>query len=115
MHFIKLATTHYETNGARPAIGADDIWINLDQVVSIEEHLGSNSFDPTVHAGHAPVEHYPCVQITTADGHQHLVPLGTYADQLEALEAINNFIPLLVAGPADVLYGMPTRPASSLI
>ena len=56
---------------------ADDIWINLDQVVSIEEHLGSNSFDRAVRAEHAPEEHYPCVQLSTADGRHHLVPLGT--------------------------------------
>lgn len=96
MHFIKLAVTVYESNGARPAIGADDKWINLDQVVAIEEHLGSNSFERGVRDGLDPEEHYPCVQLTTADGAKHLVPLGPYPDQPSAADAIGRFMPLLL-------------------
>ena len=97
MHFIKLALTQYETNGARPAIGADDKWINLDQVVIIEEHLGSNSFDASVRAGIVPVEHYPCVQLTMSDGQTHLVSLGITTTQAAGMEAIANFMPILVS------------------
>ena len=97
MHFVKLAVTVYESNGARPAIGADDKWINLDQVVSIEEHLGSNSFEVGVRDGIDREEHYPCVQLNTADGAKHLVPLGPYLDQVSAADAIDRFMPLLLA------------------
>ena len=97
VHFIKLAVTVYESNGARPAIGADDKWINLDQVVAIEEHLGSNSFERGVRDGLDPEEHYPCVQLTTADGAKHLVSLGQYPDQPSAADAIARFLPLLLA------------------
>ena len=97
MHFIKLAITQYETNGARPAIGADDKWINLDQVVIMEEHLGSNSFDAGVRAGIAAVEHYPCIQLTMSDGQTHLVSLGITTTQAAGMEAIANLIPSLVS------------------
>ena len=108
MHFIKLAVTHYESNGARPATGADDMWINIDQVVSIEEQLGSNSFEKSVRAHLAAEEHYPCVQLNTADGERHLVPLGTYSNQMAAFQAIARFIPLLVnAGQVLNIVGPP--------
>ena len=97
MHFIKLALTQYETNGARPAIGADDKWINLDQVVIMEEHLGSNSFDASVRAGIAAVEHYPCIQLTMSDGQTHLVSLGLTTTQAAGMEAIGNLISIFVS------------------
>jgi len=104
MHFIKLALTQYETNGARPAIGADDKWINLDQVVIIEEHLGSNSFDASVRAGIAAVEHYPCIQLTMSDGQTHLVSLGITTTQMTGMEAITNFMPILVSPAISRTY-----------
>ena len=97
MHIIKLVVTQYETNGARPAIGADHKWINLDQVVIMEEHLGSNSFDASVRAGIAAVEHYPCIQLNMSDGQTHLVSLGITTTQAAGMEAIANLIPSLVS------------------
>ena len=110
MHFIKLAITQYETNGARPAIGADDKWINLDQVVIMEEHLGSNSFDASVRAGIAAVEHYPCIQLTMSDGQTHLVSLGITTTQAAGMEAIANLIPILVSPQCRALTDPSTPP-----
>ena len=103
MHFIKLPLTQYETNGARPAIGADDKWINLDQVVIMEEHLGSNSFDASVRAGIAAVEHYPCIQLTMSDGQTHLVSLGITTTQAAGMEAIANLISIFVSSQCRAL------------
>ena len=95
MRFIKLATTTYEAGTSTPAIGADDIWINLDQVVTATEQLGSNTFDQGVRAGWKAAEYYPCVELTTSDGYTHLVPVGVFPDQGSAFQAMVNFMPLL--------------------
>ena len=93
MHFIKLPTTVYESDTPKPAIGAADTWINLDQVTFVEEHIGSNSFASPVIAGQVPAEYYPCVQFTTADGHTHLVSLGIYSDGQTAFDVLVEFLP----------------------
>ena len=93
MGFVKLAVTCWETGRPVPAIGADDIWINRDQIVAIEEHIGSNTFDPHIDASRA--EHYPCLQLVMSNSDRYLVPLGTYDTPATAMTAIRNFIPLL--------------------
>ena len=97
MRFLKLAVTTYGHDRSRPIIGADDVWINLDQVVSIEEQLDSNTFADAVREGIAPEEHYPCVQLTTSNGSTHLVSLGVYPDQASGFSALTQFLPLLLA------------------
>ena len=101
MRFLKLAVTAYGHDRTRPVIGADDIWINLDQVVSIEEQLDSNSFADAVREGIAPEEHYPCVELTTSNGSTHLVSLGVYPDQASGFAALTRFTPLLLGGIDD--------------
>jgi hypothetical protein len=96
MNFVKLAVTTYETGSTTPAAGADDIWINLDQVVTAEEHLGSNTFNDGACAGWKAAEYYPCVLLTTSDGSTHLVPVGVYPDQESAFRALVNFMPLVL-------------------
>ncbi|MDJ0379086.1 hypothetical protein [Cryobacterium sp. PH31-L1] len=98
MRFLKLAVTTYGHDRSRPIIGADDIWINLDQVVLIEEQLDSNTFADAVREGIAPEEHYPCVELTTSNGSTHLVSLGVCADQSSGFVALTRFIPLLLGG-----------------
>ncbi|MDJ0348937.1 hypothetical protein [Cryobacterium sp. PH29-G1] len=93
MRFLKLAVTTYGHDRSRPIIGADDVWINLDQVVSIEEQLDSNTFADAVREGIAPEEHYPCVELTTSNGSTHLVSLGVYPDQASAFAALTRFMP----------------------
>ncbi|WP_104193225.1 hypothetical protein [Cryobacterium sp. Y82] len=98
MRFIKLAVTTYGHDRSRPIIGADDVWINLDQVVSIEEQLDSNTFADAVREGIAPEEHYPCIELTTSNGSTHLVSLGVYPDQAGGFAVLTRFIPLLLDG-----------------
>ncbi|MDJ0379149.1 hypothetical protein [Cryobacterium sp. PH31-L1] len=101
MRFLKLAVTTYGHDRTRPVIGADDVWINLDQVVSIEEQLDSNTFADAVREGIAPEEHYPCVELTTSNGSTHLVSLGVYPDQASGFAALTRFMPLLLDGIGD--------------
>ena len=101
MRFLKLAVTTYGHDRSRPIIGADDIWINLDQVVSIEEQLDSNTFADAVREGIMPEEHYPCVELTTSNGSTHLVSLGVCPDQAGGFAALTRFIPLLLGASSD--------------
>jgi hypothetical protein len=101
MRFLKLAITTYGHDHSRPIIGADDVWINLDQVVSIEEQLDSNTFADAVREGIAPEEHYPCVELTTSNGSRHLVSLGVYPDQASGFAALTRFMPLLLGRGDD--------------
>jgi hypothetical protein len=101
MRFLKLAVTTYGHDRSRPIIGADDVWINLDQVVSIEEQLDSNTFADAVREGIAAEEHYPCVELTTSNGITHLVSLGVYPDQASGFSALARFMPLLLDGSSD--------------
>ncbi|WP_104080984.1 hypothetical protein [Cryobacterium sp. Y11] len=96
MRFLKLAVTTYGHDRSRPIIGADDVWINLDQVVSIDEQLDSNTFADAVREGFAAEEHYPCVELTTSNGSTHLVSLGVYPDQAGGFAALTRFMPLLL-------------------
>ena len=99
-HFIKLAVTRYDDRG-EPSIGADDYWINLDQITAIEEHLGNNLFHKHNLDEHIATEHYPCLLITSSDGHQRLTSLGTYPDVSSARRALDTFLPALVDVPPD--------------
>ncbi|KGJ79292.1 hypothetical protein GY21_05750 [Cryobacterium roopkundense] len=101
MRYLKLAVTTYGHDRSRPTIGADDIWINLDQVVSIEEQLDSNTFTDAVREGIAPEEHYPCAELTTSNGSTHLVSLGVYPTQAAGFAALTRFMPLLLQGGTD--------------
>jgi len=102
MRFIKLAVTTYEHDRDRPTIGADDIWINLDQVVSIQEQLDSNTFADAVRMGITPEEHYPGVELSMSNGTTHLVSLGVYATQAAGFDAIARLMPTLTrAGRAN--------------
>lgn len=101
MRFLKLAVTTYGHDRSRPIIGADDVWINLDQVVSIEEQLDSNTFADAVREGIAAEEHYPCVELTTSNGSTHLVSLGVCPDQTGGFAALTRFIPLLLGTSDD--------------
>jgi len=98
MRFLKLAFTTYGHDRSRPIIGADDVWINLDHVVSIEEQLDSNTFADAVREGIAPEEHYPCLELTTSNGSTHLVSLGVYPDQASGFATLTRFMPLLLGG-----------------
>ncbi|MGO4785159.1 hypothetical protein [Cryobacterium sp. W22_MBD10_FK3] len=100
MCFIKLAVTTYEHDRSRPAIGADDVWINLDQVVTIQEQLDSNTFADAVRMGITPEEHYPCVELSMSNGTTHLVSLGVYATQAAGFDAITRFMPALISASA---------------
>jgi len=101
VRFLKLAVAPDGHDRSRPMIGADDIWINLDQVVSIQEQLGSNTFTDAVRAGIMPKEFYPCVELTTSHGGTHLISLGVYSDQASGFTALTRFLPLLVRGNSD--------------
>ncbi|TFD84047.1 hypothetical protein E3T61_19975 [Cryobacterium lactosi] len=100
MRFIKLAVTTYEHDRSQPAIGADDVWINLDQVVSIQEQLDSNTFADAVRMGITPEEHYPCVELSMSNGTTHLVSLGVYETQAAGFDAIARFLPTLISAAA---------------
>ena len=123
MRFLKLAVITYGHDRSRPIIGADDVWINLDQVVTIEEQLDSNTFTDAVREGIAPEEHYPCVALTTSNGSTHLVSLGVYPDQAGGFAALTRFMPLLIDGSdddaqlAEIMRDIPSgrtlRPGSS--
>ena len=115
MRFLKLAVTTYGHDRSRPIIGADDVWINLDQVVTIEEQLDSNTFADAVREGIASEEHYPCVELTTSNGSTHLMSLGVYPDQAGGFAALTRFMPLLLDGSdddaqlAEIMRDIPSR------
>ena len=94
-HFIKLAITEYDDEGA-PAIGADDEWVNIDQITHIQEQLGNNLFRRHTLENLIPPEHYPCLLITSSDGQERLVSLGVYPDTASGMAAISRFLPLIV-------------------
>lgn len=93
-HFIPLALTRYDSRGV-PCPHADDRFINLEQIVDLEQHLGNNLFR-RARLGRRGIlleeEHYPCVQLTMINGDKHIVSIGTYSDQLLALRALNDFM-----------------------
>jgi hypothetical protein len=99
MRFIRVAAGP----GSRNAIptGAGMVWIDLDEVTTITGHLGSNSVDVAVLGDHHPAEHHPSIELTTADGHGHLVALGTFADQGSAFLAIRRFTAALARNDMD--------------
>ena len=115
MRFLKLAVTTYGYDHSRPIIGADDVWINLDQLVSVTEQLDSNTCTDAVRDGIAPEEHYPCAQLTTSTGSTYLVSLGVYPNQATGFAALTRFMPLLIGGGidddtqlAEILAGTPS-------
>lgn len=98
--FVQIAFTEYDARGI-PAPDSGLQWLNIDQIVRIEEHLGNNlarryQLDNTI-----PEQHYPCLLITTTDGHHHLASLGVTASQHEAVEAIREKLAVLVGGSPD--------------
>jgi hypothetical protein len=100
MRFIKLAVTTYEHDRTRPMVGADDVWINLDQVVSIQEQLDSNIFADAVRMGISPEEHCPSVELGMTNGTTHLVSLGVDGTQAAGFDAIARFMPALISAGA---------------
>jgi hypothetical protein len=100
MRFIKLAVTTYEHDRTRPVVGVDDVWINLDQVVSIQEQLDSNTFADAVRMGITPEEHYPCLELSMSNSTTHLVSLGVYTTQAAGFDAIARFMPALISAGA---------------
>ncbi|MBG6060091.1 hypothetical protein RCH16_003548 [Cryobacterium sp. MP_M5] len=98
MRFIKLAVTTPGHDRSRPVACADDIWVNLDQIVSIQEQLDSNTFADAVRMGITAEEHYPCLELTLSNGDTHLVSLGVYPDQAAGFEALARFLPALLGG-----------------
>jgi hypothetical protein len=95
-NFIKVALTEgYGTDGA-PAIGADDKWLNLDQVALIEEHIARPTF-----GGHRPLvdqdeEYFPSFLLTLSSGDKWLLPLATTSSSTDALAVLERFAPQLV-------------------
>jgi hypothetical protein len=105
-NFIKVALTPgYGTDGA-PAIGADDKWLNLDQVTLIEEHIArprNGSRRPLADQE----EYFPTFQLTLTTGDTWLLPLATTATATEALAALEHFAPQLIAHRPPVADTMP--------
>jgi hypothetical protein len=98
--FIQIALTEYDARGI-PAPDSGLQWLNTDQIVRIEEHLGNNLARRHQLEGAIPEQHYPCLLITTTDGHHHLASLGVTASQHEAVEAIRDRLATLVGGSPD--------------
>ena len=98
--FIQIAFTEYDARGI-PAPDNGLQWLNADQIVRIEEHLGNNLARRHRLEGAIPEQHYPCLLITTTDGHHHLASLGVTASQHEAVEAIRDRLATLVGGSPD--------------
>jgi hypothetical protein len=96
-NFIKVALTEgYGTDGA-PAIGADDKWLNLDQVALIEEHIARPNRGSRRPLADLEEEYFPTFQLTLTTGAKWLLPLATTATATEALAALERFAPQLVA------------------
>jgi hypothetical protein len=99
-HFVQIAFTEYDARGI-PAPDSGLQWLNTDQIVRVEEHLGNNLARRHQLDNAIPEQHYPCLLITTTDGHHHLASLGTTATQQKAVEAIRDMLPTLVGGSPD--------------
>lgn len=96
-NFIKVALAEgYGTDGA-PTIGADDKWLNLDQVALIEEHIARPRNGSRRPLADQEEEYFPAFQITLTNGDKWLLPLATTATSTEALTALERFAPHLVA------------------
>lgn len=80
--FIRVTLGAYDSLGI-PTV-EDESWLNIYQIVRIDEHLGNNLFRRRRLGGGMPEQHYPCLLVTTADGRELLISLGTADNQTEA-------------------------------
>jgi hypothetical protein len=95
-NFIKVALAEgYGSDGA-PAIGADDKWLNLDEVALIEEHIARPSLGAHLPLADQDEEYFPSFVLTLSSGDKWLLPLATTSSSVEALAALQRFAPQLV-------------------
>jgi hypothetical protein len=95
-NFIKVALTEgYGSDGA-PAIGADDKWLNLDQVALIEEHIARPRLGVRRPLADQDEEYFPSFVLTLSSGDKWLLPLATTRSPTEALAALERFAPQIV-------------------
>jgi hypothetical protein len=73
--FIRANFSTYDSLGM-PTLDGEDAWLNVDQIIHVEEHLGNNLLRRYQNGAAAPEQHYPCLLITTSDGRERLVSLG---------------------------------------
>jgi hypothetical protein len=92
-------TRSYGTDGA-PSIDIDDRWLNLDQVVSIEEQISRPL------RGRRPTstvdEYFPCFGIAMCNGEQWILPLAAQPTSVAALEALRVYSIFLDCAATDV-------------
>jgi hypothetical protein len=85
--FIRANLSTYDSLGM-PTLDGEQAWLNVDQIIHIEEHLGNNVLRRYQNGGAAPEQHYPCLLITTSDGRERLISLGIAASVEDGIAAL---------------------------
>lgn len=73
-HFIKLALTVYDDDGIPNLGAADDHWVNLDQIESVNEL----STDTLFRTHRTDPGYFPHLTLTMSSGRVLVVPIGRY-------------------------------------
>jgi hypothetical protein len=97
--FVRANFSSYNSLGM-PTLDGEEAWLNVDQIVHIEEHLGNNLLRRHQNGGEAPEQHYPCLLITTSDGRERLISLGITA-------SVEDGAAVLESGLSDIVGGAP--------
>jgi hypothetical protein len=102
--FVRAKLSTYDSLGM-PTLDGEEAWLNVDQIIHIEEHLGNNLLRRYQHDGAAPEQHYPCLLVTTSDGRERLISLGIAASVEDGTAALQSGLSNIIGDEHD---GMPT-------
>jgi hypothetical protein len=102
--FVRLASAEYSPAGVPEPTG-EVRWVNTAQIVSLEEHMGNNLFPRFRAGGRMPAEYCPCLLVSTADGRDRLVGLGTTATAGEGAARLAAAVAALTGAPAPAGTG----------
>jgi hypothetical protein len=95
--FVHAHFSTYDSLGM-PTLDGEEAWLNVDQIIHIEEHLGNNLLRRYSDRGAAPEQHYPCLLITTSDGRERLISLGIAASVEDGTAALKYGLVDIVGG-----------------
>jgi hypothetical protein len=108
--FIRANFGTYDSLGM-PTLDGEEGWLNVDQIIHIEEHLGNNLLRRCQNGVAAPEQHYPCLLITTSDGRERLVSLGIAASAEDGTAALKFGLSNIIGNHDDASpgLGIPTK------
>jgi hypothetical protein len=95
--FIRANFSTYDSLGM-PTLDGEEAWLNVDQIIHIEEHLGNNLLRRYQNGAAAPEQHYPCLLIATSDGRERLLSLGIAPSVDDGAAALKSGLSDIVGG-----------------